>query len=952
MLLEWQGEPHADLPGATLADDLAALAPWQKRLWLCLCENSAVATRAQLMSRWLLGASPESVQGLPARIALFNPRSLPPAQLDLFARLGEWRDVHVYLANPSPRFYWSDLATMRRRREELSLDEAPLMQANGLELGQWIDLLLERNAPLSGPLDDVVTMDHAALLQRLQQSLAALEPMPAGALDHSLQLHACHSPRRQAEVLHDCLLDLFQRDPTLSPGDVLVLCADMEKARPALEAVFSTQEEGRCIPFAVARSGGGHLSVALGQVLDLIQGRRLADDMLAPLACPLLRQKCGLEAGDLPLLAEGCRRAGIVWGRDAEHRAELELPATDEHSWQAGLKRLLLGYAMEAHDEDGSFLPCEKLSGRHALLEGLLTWHGALESLRMEVATPREPLHWLAWLLGLLPQLTETRVEHEDREVDGLRRRLQKQMQEVAAAGSCGEIPWAVACEALQEALKEEDGVLDGLDGRLTAVPMLAGRGVPARVIVLFGLDDQVFPRAARRDELDLCLRKGLPGDRQPRDQDRGQFLDAICCAGDALLIFWQGMDASEGKDRSPSVVTGELVALLERALRRELLDAGVKDRQEVKAALETGKARRHPLQGFSALAFDDKATPSFHLGRHHMAQALGKLRWRPMGEGGDTPVFWDAPPLSLPPIPTELELADLLAFFRNPAKAFLRRAGLRLPWDGEQLLRHEPFTLDHLTRAGLRTRLLRTRLEGESTTNEEKRLRAEGLLPWGRAGQWQMGRLQEEADGVLLEARKMCGSAFRPVQVPFQCDMGGLSVRGSLWHSDGVLLLPVLGSVTGRQFLPVWIQHLLWSMAEGDLPPLQERRALHLTLDARQAKGSFLELPEEPRAQALVVAEAWRAGQLAWLPWLMRISEDVAAADAAWDAGDADLLLSRDWFCKREYVLEDPWLQVALNGAHPFTTAELGMRVLEVSRRLGALWPAPKSGKRKGAPA
>jgi len=939
LLRAWQGDPHADLPGGAQAREAAAWAPWQKELWLRLREADAAPTRADLMARWLLEATPDHVRHLPGRISLFNLRGLPQGQLMLLARLAEWRHLHVFLANPAPEYYWSDLATMRRRRDPLDPAQAPLLQADGRELGQWIDQLLGAGAQFESPLDPPPTATDTCL-SRLQGSLADLDATPAGPLDASLQLHACHNARRQAEVLHDRLLDLFQEVPSLDPGDVLVLCADLESARPALEAVFDNQEEGRRIPWSMARPAAGPLATALEQLLDLVDGRRQVDEVLAPLACPALRRGLDLEAGDLPRLADGCRAAGIVWGRDSAHRAELGLPATDEHSWRAGLERLVLGHAMEASGEDATFLPCDALAGAHVLLVGLLEWMETLERLRREAREERSPAAWLQWFAAQLPRLADAREEYGRRELEAIRRSLVERCREVEAAGPCVRLPWRVAREVLREALAPDDGAVGGLDGRLTVAPMLAGRGLPARVLVLFGLDDQVFPRAARRDELDFCLRLPLAGDRQPRDQDRGQFLDAICAAGDALLVFWQGMDAREGAARPPSVVTGELLALLERSQRRELAAEGIRDEAARQVRLAEVRPRRHPLQGFSPAAYVEGRGGSFHLGRHDMARSLQRARVTRPGDVGT--VFWQAPPLELPPLPGELELEALLAFFRNPARAFLRRAGLRLPWDGQAPERHEPFTLDPLRRAGLRGRLLRHRLAGLSTSSEEALLRAEGLLPWGRNGRRTLERLQAQAEAVLGAAREAAGGL--PRETSIQCHMDGLRLRGRLWHSEGTLLVLDMGSPGTRRQLPAWIHHLAWQLAEDAPAP---RSCLWVTLEGDQPSTALLPIPSDPEGQARDLVRAWREGQEAWLPWLGLASERLAAKAAFWSGDNEGLLLFADWFQGLEHLREDPWLRLALDGADPFTHPGLAPRVLEVARRLGSLWPAkPPRGK------
>ena len=53
-----------------------------------------------------------------------------------------------------------------------------------------------------------------------------------------MQVHACHGPARQVEVLREVLLGLLADDPTLEPRDILVMCPDIEAYAPLVEAAF------------------------------------------------------------------------------------------------------------------------------------------------------------------------------------------------------------------------------------------------------------------------------------------------------------------------------------------------------------------------------------------------------------------------------------------------------------------------------------------------------------------------------------------------------------------------------------------------------------------------------------------------------------------------------------------------------------------------------------------
>ncbi len=81
------------------------------------------------------------------------------------------------------------------------------------------------------------------LLQQLQRQILELTPTASAILhyqagDDSITLHACHSPMREVEVLRDNLLAMFEQDPTLTPKDIVVMVADIDRYTPYIQAVF------------------------------------------------------------------------------------------------------------------------------------------------------------------------------------------------------------------------------------------------------------------------------------------------------------------------------------------------------------------------------------------------------------------------------------------------------------------------------------------------------------------------------------------------------------------------------------------------------------------------------------------------------------------------------------------------------------------------------------------
>src|SRR5262249_9727016 len=258
--------------------------------------------------------------------------------------------------------------------------------------------------------------------------------------DRSLQVHVCHGPMREVEVLHDQLHWLFEHHPDLTPADVVVMTPDIEAYAPCIEAVFGGAQGVRRIPFTVAdrslRAESSLVEAFLG-LLELRGSRYEADRLLAPLDTPAVHRRFGLAAGDLDLVQRLVRESAVRWGVDAAMRERLGLPAGPEYTWRFGLDRLLLGFALPGGDHrlrDG-VLPGAAVEGSDAQGQGrLAACVEAAAALEDTLAPPRQIGEWAAVLGGVLARF----VAPDDAE-SGAVQQVRAPLLELAhAAGRAG----------------------------------------------------------------------------------------------------------------------------------------------------------------------------------------------------------------------------------------------------------------------------------------------------------------------------------------------------------------------------------------------------------------------------------------------------------------------------------------------------------------------------------
>ena len=410
LLLQWSARG----PGSSHPDE-----PWQARLWLEV-DGTSDFDRA-LANRRTHGFLPSALEALPARISVFAPTALAPAYLDLLFRLGTSREVHLFLLQPSPLYHGDDLTPKARARLGLRDDDFsgeaghPLLASWGGAAAELTDLVLETQERLQtaalatseqfidvAPENLLTTLQHRLFLDSAADPDSPKTRPVIEAHDRSLILNACHSPMREVKVLYDHLLDCFARDPALRPRDILVMTPEIEKYAPLIRAVFEyPEQEALRIPYTIADRQPRSESVPIDMFLTLLKlagSRYTAPDIFLLLGSSTLRRRFRLTDDDLSVIRTWIEETAIRWGIDAEHRAAAGVPPLEANTWQQGLERLLLGFAVEGRGRDlfHGILPQDDVEGDSVETLGrLLAATDALFGIEANFAASRPLGDWV-----------------------------------------------------------------------------------------------------------------------------------------------------------------------------------------------------------------------------------------------------------------------------------------------------------------------------------------------------------------------------------------------------------------------------------------------------------------------------------------------------------------------------------------------------------------------------
>ncbi|MBI5603213.1 MAG: exodeoxyribonuclease V subunit gamma [Deltaproteobacteria bacterium] len=818
-------------PDLILAWDQGADDHWQANLWRRLVKGNEYNHRAALQRAFLekIQHSPQTLKNLPDRISVFGISALPPFHLQVLAALSRLIEVNLFLMNPC-REYWGDIFSDREMKrvtkrqkggnafpEELHLEKGNSLLASMGMLGRdFFDLITglgcRENEFFADPAGEgLLAGIQSDILNLLDRGGEVGQKKAIRDDDISIQVCSCHSPMREAEVLQDYLLALFESDPSLFPKDILVMAPEIETYAPYIQAVFSLPaNDPRWIPFSIADRGVRNESRLIDSFLQLLglQGSRLgASEILAVLESPAVQRRLSLTEADLEPIQKWIRDTRIRWGIDENSRKELGLPPFSENTWWAGLKRMLLGYALPGQEEQMfmGILPYDRIEGEEtAVLGNFLGFIEHLFEALKELGRERTLKEWEEFLSGLLLTFFLPNEETE-REVQVIRRTLSDLAGKQDLSGFQEQIGLEVITTYLRTCLEQEGFGFGFLTGGLTFCAMLPMRSIPFKVICLMGMNDDTYPRQTRSLGFDLIAKNPRPGDRSRRKDDRYLFLEALLSARERFYISYDGQSVQDNSLRPPSVLVSELLDYIEQGYTAA--DQRVLDQIMTK----------HHLQAFSPEYFkENEKLFSYSPENFEAAQWAVSQRQDPR------PFILNG----LPAPPEEWKTIDLdqfCGFFENPARFFLRRRlGIYLAEEAGIPDENEPFDLSGIDRYQLEQDLVKKVLRKQSLKESLLAIKASGQLPHGAPGEWLFDQTCQGLDSfartVLSYTEK---GAFNPLEVDLSLDGFRLMGRIDQRFPDGIIHYRY-ARMRPQERLRLWIHLQVLNLMKAQEGPCQ----------------------------------------------------------------------------------------------------------------------------------
>ncbi len=627
--------------------------------------------------------------------------------------------------------------------------------------------------------------------------------------DDSITINSSHGARREIEILHDQLLKWFEEDSSLKPKDILVMTPDINKYSPYIDAVFQTATEKHYIPYTIAdrayRVESGVIS-AFVEILNITNSRFEVSTVFSIFEREIVREKFGVSEDECGEIKEIVKSCGIKWGIDSAHKESMNLPGFYESTWEHGLDRLILGFAMEGGEHFfDNILPFETLGASASdSLGKFIFFIKGLFSLVNEKKSSKTLNKWSERLLELVE------IFFDEKKTDDISS-LKKMIQELNSISQSlnpekgkkrkksDESELVVDFEVVRSYITniaENSGKGAGfIKGGVTFSSMIPLRSIPFSVIALVGMNDELYPRKIFSPGFDLIKNHPRSGDRNLREGDRYLFLETLLSAGKKLYISYTGRSAKDNSMLIPSILVMELIDYIDKNYSKP--DGG---------KLSEDIIKEHPLHSFSRRYFMQKDSRFFTYHAENMPEnevsqvkkSYLDFRAEPVKKEDET-----------------ISPESFFRFFRNPAEYFFKnRLNIFLSKLEEEEEDKELFTLSALELYILKGELTKKLLDNISHEDSYKIALARGIVPEGITG-------RDIFEEVMNNSLPLAGSAaewmegFAEEKIFTEQRVGKTLIAGfvgNIYGSRQILWRP--GKIRAIDKINLYINHLLINLS------------------------------------------------------------------------------------------------------------------------------------------
>ncbi|UKA04484.1 exodeoxyribonuclease V subunit gamma [Photobacterium damselae] len=865
-IFKWESNDFttSDLPESQISEnDL-----WQPYLWNLIIDDMKadgikVQHRADLFKNFMdkMETGDFDKNNLPERIFMFGINNIPPQILKCLEALGNYIDIHMLNVLPCKYFYGDiqdpKFIAAQKNKKYYSengksiFDEVDISATIGNSLlasfgkvGRDHLTMLQEMEYLE--IDAFVESTPETLLQNIQHDVLnlkdnSLTEMPERKIlnksDNSVIITSAYSKTREVEVLQDYLLNLFKNDHTLTPNDIVVMCASIDDYAPAIRSVFGSvahspltpihcennqyTPDDHYIPFSISDRSlllENPILESFVALLSINVSRNTSSEIIKILETPCILEKFGISAQDFDLILNWLNDVGIRWGLDENTATTDASKTTSMNTWLFGTQRMLMSYALNpSFGTFGDDVGYENINTSNATSAGGLSlFIECCIELRNKLTESRTVDEWVITLNDIIDKFFVQNNDNE-REINIIRNTINnlleqsqvKDYSDTIVATFDGDISSDVIRSFFNSAFKKPNMSQNFMIGKLTFATLMPMRSIPFKHVCLLGMNDGIYPRVQTPESWDLIAKNPQRGDRSNINDDKYLFLEAILAAKNSIYISYIGRSIKDNTERYPSSLVSELI---DYCTNNYIFT----DNLEIPDQIN----HHTPLSPFSKKAFIENGTIKSFASKWLPVVNGKRIHTTPLKNGVSVFSLDEADNKTI----DKLSLQELTSFWEMPVRAYFTKTLNTNLYKQEVTIEDcEDFNIDNLKGYKFKTMLLDDFLKISLDTPSNidrvfstvyKRLARSGQLPIGHFGELGLESIKEPISTLARWIQpNMTGMHSSP---EFELSIADIKLHGSIpkINDRNIIIRYRAGSIRPQDIINTWIEYLIGLVA------------------------------------------------------------------------------------------------------------------------------------------
>ena len=361
-------------------------------------------------------------------------------------------------------------------------------------------------------------------------------------------IHACHSIKREVEVLKDDILHFLNTSEAIDLSEIGILVPDVEAYSPIIKQVFAQEPN---LPVYLHDGQERPLQDSFLSLLDLAYNDFKMSDLMDALTDPNIMERYGFDVSELGMIRDWIVSDNIHFGLDNSHKYSLSTALT---SWWRGY---FVEHRSFTHQPEIAPSKRVRNSDQLSTLSKLQMLYDEMLELVFSPETERLNTEWLAILREHFVRIFKESAGSNPRGYNWVIHWFEQLAEELTYASSS--VSYDVFMGWFRNVFVQKQDHSSSFGTGVLVSSYIPNRLLPFSYTAMLGLNEREFPGNPQRPVFDLIHQQPLEGERQRKKDTSRLFIERLALTKSQYFLSYIGRDIHTNSEKNPSPLITQL---------------------------------------------------------------------------------------------------------------------------------------------------------------------------------------------------------------------------------------------------------------------------------------------------------------------------------------------------------------------------------------------------------